>query len=289
MHRPLICFLLVGLFVFPAGAFGYTSPVRQAVELYNQGRFESAILKFHIAKPSELSPASFYIWGMCAYKSGKYYSAGLKFLKSAAHGGSESANTFSLAAESFLEAGQYDLAISAFKQIKTDKLADRQKTWFFWGEALYYSGQYKEAIEKYKMALDGNNKNISFSSYVGLARGYIKTGNRKLATKSAKSAKEMTGDNGRRVMLVGELMLDLGLFDKAIELLTRSVDMGMESMQVHYNLASAYSARGEVKKACEELRLSVDRGFKDFAGARRDRQMENVVSEKCFRELSGKN
>ena len=74
-----------------------------------------------------------------------------------------------------------------------------------------------------------------------------------------------------------------GQYDEAIADYGKVMEMDPKNPYPYYNLACIYSVR-----ACIWLRKSVENGFKDWDGIKKDKDLDNIRNSPCYKEIIGK-
>jgi tetratricopeptide (TPR) repeat protein len=71
-----------------------------------------------------------------------------------------------------------------------------------------------------------------------------------------------------------------GHYDEAIADYRKTIELNPKNSYAYYNMACIYSVR-----ACEELRKSVENGFKDWDSAKKDKDLDNIRNSQCYKEI----
>jgi tetratricopeptide (TPR) repeat protein len=71
-----------------------------------------------------------------------------------------------------------------------------------------------------------------------------------------------------------------GEYDEAIDDYTKTIELNPKNPYPYYNMACIFSIR-----ACEQLRKSVENGFKDWEGMEKDKDLENIRNSSCYKEI----
>jgi len=69
-------------------------------------------------------------------------------------------------------------------------------------------------------------------------------------------------------------------YDEAIADYRKAVELNSKNPYPYYNMACIYSIR-----ACEQLRKSVENGFKDWDGIKKDKDLDNIRNSSCYNEI----
>ncbi len=69
-------------------------------------------------------------------------------------------------------------------------------------------------------------------------------------------------------------------YDEAIADYRKAVELNPKNPYPYYNMACIYSIR-----ACEQLRKSVENGFKDWDGIKKDEDLDNIRNSSCYKEI----
>lgn len=71
-----------------------------------------------------------------------------------------------------------------------------------------------------------------------------------------------------------------GEYDEAIDDYNKTIELNPKNPYPYYNMACIYSVR-----ACDELRKSVENGFKDWDGMEKDKDLDNIRNSSCYKEI----
>jgi len=71
-----------------------------------------------------------------------------------------------------------------------------------------------------------------------------------------------------------------GQYDDAIDDYTKTIELNPKNPYPYYNTACIYSVR-----ACEQLRKSVENGFKDWNIMEKDKDLDNIRNSSCYKEI----
>jgi tetratricopeptide (TPR) repeat protein len=74
-----------------------------------------------------------------------------------------------------------------------------------------------------------------------------------------------------------------GQYEEAIDDYTKAIELNPQNPYPHYNMACIYSVR-----ACEQLRKSVEKGFKDWDSMEKDEDLDTIRSSPCYKEIMRK-
>ena len=74
-------------------------------------------------------------------------------------------------------------------------------------------------------------------------------------------------------------------YDDAVRLYTLATELDPDRPGTYYNLAWAYSAKGDKKKALKALQAAVDKGFKDYAGISANSAFDSLRNDPTYVRL----
>jgi tetratricopeptide (TPR) repeat protein len=81
----------------------------------------------------------------------------------------------------------------------------------------------------------------------------------------------------------GNAYRNKGQSGKAIADYNKAIELNPKNPHPYYNMACLYSVR-----ACIWLRKSVENGFKDWDGIKKDKDLDNIRNSPCYKEIIGK-
>jgi tetratricopeptide (TPR) repeat protein len=120
---------------------------------------------------------------------------------------------------------------------------------------------------------------------------YIAKGARKTPgpTKKAEPpAKKLTPQEIQQMHSRAIKLLQDGNYDESIKLYKQIIAGGPDDPRVsiaYYNLACAYSLKGDKDEALDALEASIEKGYTDFAHMEKDSDLDNVRSEPRYKSL----
>jgi tetratricopeptide (TPR) repeat protein len=74
-------------------------------------------------------------------------------------------------------------------------------------------------------------------------------------------------------------------YDDAVRLYTLATELDPDRPGAYYNLAWAYNARGDKKKALKALQSAVDKGFKDYSGISANSAFDSLRNDPAYLQL----
>ena len=81
------------------------------------------------------------------------------------------------------------------------------------------------------------------------------------------------------------LYVDLKRYDEAVRLYTLATEIDPDRPGAFYNLAWAYNAKGDKKKALKALQTAVEKGFKDHAGISANSAFDSLRNDPTYLQL----
>lgn len=116
--------------------------------------------------------------------------------------------------------------------------------------------------------------------------GYV-SGTRESTPKppEPKPIEKLTPEQMRQLHSQAIKLLQEGKYDESIELYGKIVANSPEDFIAHYNLACAYSLKGDLSAALDALETSIEAGYSDFAHMERDSDLDNIRNESRYKSL----
>ncbi|MCL5063205.1 MAG: tetratricopeptide repeat protein [Nitrospiraceae bacterium] len=74
-------------------------------------------------------------------------------------------------------------------------------------------------------------------------------------------------------------------YDRALEDYNKAIDIEPQNAIDHYNKACLYSEMNNAEEACKWLKRSVEKGFNNWNHIKTDRDLDNIRSAPCYKEV----
>lgn len=92
----------------------------------------------------------------------------------------------------------------------------------------------------------------------------------------------------QRLFAEGIDLLEKGRFDDSVKRFQAAIELDPASPDAYYNIACAYSKKGDKPKAIDWLEKSLDKGFDDAAHIDKDADLDAIRGERRFLEVMAK-
>lgn len=114
---------------------------------------------------------------------------------------------------------------------------------------------YDRALEKYREAIGVDNTYVG--SYNGMARLYLERGEPRKAEEVTKFLLNHGIQNEETLCILGEIYLEMGMFDLSKKFLDDALRINAENPEVHYVLEKWYRKQGRIEEAQREHLLFI--------------------------------
>lgn len=282
--RPVIkIFLAITVLIMQFPPTGYTASqtnVEIAMRHYNDGRYKEAMLTFGRTPKRELGEQAYVIWGLSAYRLGKFRSALLKFEQAYIRNPSNG-DILNLMGDTHLKLGEPSKALHILRKTEGLKTSNPGATLVLWGYSANMSGNHKEAMRVFNKALK-TYPVTEVTARVGISRSALAMKQFKKAETQARLALKKQPQNAEALGTLGEVLLKTKRYKEAAKTLRNATAYAPESILYYYNLACAMSRLERAEDACKFLTKSIQLGFKNIKEALLDEDLATARKSACF-------
>jgi len=157
--------------------------------------------------------------------------------------------------------------------------------WFDKGLNFHKSGNYKEAINAYTKAIELNPQGANAYGARGVA--YDGLGNYQQAINDLNKAIQLdTADAWWFYNVRGIIACyGLGNYQQAMNDFNKVIELNPQRDEGYYNVACMYSLQNRYEKACDYLKKSIQRGYKDWEHIKQDKDFDNIRNSSCYKEI----
>ena len=215
------------------------------------------------------------------YEENKQYTKAVEYYKEANTKDARPADYMVHKAETYYEMGEAKLAISEW-----DKVLGMQPEYAF---GYHQRGWFKYLIKDYENALEDFSMCIALDpteAYAYVCRGdiYSMQGKKELAESDFKKVIEIE-NTPEKYLCIHYAYQGLGLNNKAIAAIDSIIARDEDRAGSYYDAACLYSRMGNIQKALEYLKKSLELGYNRFAHISIDHDMDLVRNTEEFKSL----
>ncbi len=189
-------------------AHGYTARLtnaERAMRHYNDGRYKEAMLTFGRTPKRELGVQAYIMWGLSAYRLGKFRSALLKFEQAYIRNPSNG-DILNLMGDTHLKLGEPSKALRILRKTKGRKTSNPGATLILWGYSANMSGNHEEAMQVFEKALK-TYPIMEVTARIGISRSALAMKQFEKAEMQARLALKKQPKNAEALGILGEILL----------------------------------------------------------------------------------
>ena len=146
------------------------------------------------------------------------------------------------------------------------------------------SGNYQQSLNDLSKAIELNPKD-AWIFYSARGISYYLSGDYQRAINDFNKAIELSPEDADAYGLRGIAYARLGNNQEAIKDSNKVIELNPNDTGNYYNVACMYSVLNMPDKACEYLRTSIEKGYKDWDGITKDKDFDNIRAVDCYKAI----